>query len=132
MAEVYAWPEGELYIWSGAATASGSPVAYVTNATLTTQWQWSNDPRLDGSYRNHLQGQRANINAALAYTIGTSAVTLAQNTAVVHVKFQHNGVNGSAGFIGYSGQIDSLNLQGSEGGTYGLSMAAHCNIWSAY
>ena len=132
MAEVYAWPEGALYIWSGAANASGAPVAYVNNANLTTQWQWSNDPRLDGSYRDHLQGQRANINAALAYTIGQNAVTLAQATATVHFKFQHNGVDGSAGFIAYSGKIDSLNLNGAAAGTYAMTLAAHCNIWSAY
>jgi hypothetical protein len=132
MAEVYAWPEGALYIWSGAATASGNPVAYANNATLTTQWQWSNDPRLDGTYRNHLQGQRGNLNAALSYTIGVAAVTLAQATATVHIKLQHNGVNGSAGFIAYSGRIDSLNLNGAEGGVYGLSLAAHFNQWSAY
>lgn len=132
MAEIYAWPEGALYIWSGAANASGTPAAYVNNATLAVQWQWSNDPRLDGSYRDHLQGKRGNLNATLAYTIGMGLVELAHATATVHFKLQHDGVDGSAGFIGYSGRIDSLNLNGSEGGTYGLSIAAHVNEWSAY
>lgn len=132
MSEVFAWPEGALYIWSGSANASGASVAYVNNASIAMQYQWGNEALLDGSYRNHLQGKRGNINVTFAYTMNDAIVTLAEATATVHFKLQHDGVNGSAGFIAYSGKIDSLNVQGSENGTYAVSMAAHCNLWSAY
>lgn len=132
MTEVFSWTEGTLYVWSGAATASGTPVAYVTNASISPQWQWSNDARLDGSYRHVLQGRRANISLALGYTVGMNLVVLAQGNASVHFKFDQNGVNGSAGWLAYTGRINTLGLQGAEGGTYALSVAGYCNEWSAY
>lgn len=132
MPEVYGWPEGSLWVWTGSHTASGNPVAFVSDSNVRPTYQWQSDPTVSGSYRIHLGGVRfdANFNALFAHD--TRLKILYAGTANTHIKFQQSGIHGTAGWIAYSGRINQLSEAGGEGRLYTYSLGYFSHIWSAY
>lgn len=122
-----------LHLWTGAATASGSALAYVQQARFAPAWGWRGDPSLSGSVREHLTGQRADFAFEGVFTLeaAQTLARLAQSATAVHVKYTHSSLDGSAGYVAYSGRIDALAcLSDVNGAAYTLS--AHSYQWSAF
>jgi hypothetical protein len=131
MSEAFIFPEGEIHLWTGTATASAL-VAYAraTEAVFTRGWR--STPIIDGTYCDQQTGQRANVNIQALYTYDSTIMRLDASATAVHVRLNHSGVNGSAGYVLWSGYIDSLAFAGSEGNPYVYTLAYHANAWSAY
>ena len=132
MPEVYSFPEGTLHLWTGAANASGNPIAYVQNANAVPTWGWQPEPSISGVYRDHKTGLSISLNAGIAWTFDKTIMKIAESATAVHAKIMNSSVNGSAGYLMYSGRIDSLPYQGAQGGFFQYSLVAHFNIWSAF
>ena len=134
MAETYAWLEGTVYIWTGTGTAS-AVVAYAQSVRATLVRGWENYQTLDGAWHNRHTGQRADVQIGALLTRDNSALNAMFDAtgALVHVHmiYDHS-AGGSAGRILYSGQIDTLSDNGSDGQSVNLEMAYHCNSWTAY
>lgn len=129
--EVYTWNEGQIYLWSGTATASAL-IAFAQNAQALLQYGWENHPSVAGVYAEHLTGQRADLTIQALYTYDAAAIKLILSATALHVKLDHSGINGSAGFLFYSGHVDTLAPGGSEGIPYSYTLAYHAFAWSAY
>ena len=134
MHEPFNFTDGALHIWTGAANASGSAIAYVQGAHFNPTWGWQTDPSLSGTYRDHLTGQHARLIFDSVYTFDSRLAKLAQSATAVHFKWTHSSIDGSAGYIAYSGRIDSLTYQPTADGVpYTLyRLEAYANIWSAF
>jgi len=130
-AETYAWPEGELLIWTGSAASVG--VGRMNNSTHQIVHGWLNaGPSLSGVYTDHLTGKRANVSIAAGFTYDTELIRIMQAATAVHIEARYSSVNGSAGWKFYSGRIDSQTVQGGAAGLFNFTMTYHSNDWSAY
>ena len=70
MAESFAWGDGNVYIYTGNATPSTSAVlAYAQDTKLPINRGWDNRAAANGTYYNHLTGQRADVSIAAVYTV---------------------------------------------------------------
>jgi len=134
MPEPFNFTDGALHVWTGAATASGSAIAYVYGAQLNPHWGWQADPSLGGTVREHLTGQHARLVFESVYTTDSRLAKLAQSATAVHFKWTHSSIDGSAGYIAYSGHIDSLTYEPTADGVpYTLyRLEAHAYAWSAF
>ena len=131
MPEAYAWPEGSVSIYTGAG-ATSAVVAYAQNSNLALTRGWMNQVTLGGAYSDHLTGQRADVSLGAVYTFDKTLQKLHESATAVHMKLMHSSINGSAGFILYSGRIDSFQYAGTEENPYTYTLAAHFNAWSAF
>lgn len=132
MPEAFSWPEGSLSLSTGVPFATSALIAYCENTNLTEKWGWNNIPAASGNYSDTLTGQRADVTFGAVFTFDKTALRMAQAATAVHMKLNHNTINGSAGVYLYSGRIDSLTLQGQAAGVYHYTMQAHFNVWTAY
>jgi hypothetical protein len=58
---------------------------------------------------------------------------MAASATAMHVRVTHaNPVNGTAGFVLYSGRVDAIRYAGSEAAPYTYQLTYHANAWSAY
>jgi len=131
MPERYAWPEGQLLVWTG--TSNPVTAAYVENVRGSHAWGWYNiGPSIGGTYTDHLTGQRADVSVGVAYTYDTTLVKMAQSATAVHIQLNHSGVNGSAGWKYYSGRLVAQTVEAYEGGLYSLTLQYYANNWTAY
>jgi hypothetical protein len=132
MPEAFSHSEGTLHLWTGTATASAL-VAYVQNIGGNFINGWLNEPRGDLSYRNVQTGQRVDLQIGTYLTPDFTLHRLFASATAVHAHLrQFNSAQGSAGYFFYSGRIDSLALNGSEGGLVSFNLTYHANRWSAY
>lgn len=132
MAEAYAWSEGSITFWTGSATAS-AVVAFAQTNDLTLARGWNNYQTLDGSYHDSITGQRADLNVGAVYTSDLTLARMVESGTALHVKLNHyNAVNGSAGFLLYSGRVDLLRYAGTDAAPYMYQLTYHANRWSAY
>jgi hypothetical protein len=133
MSEAFSWPEGNLYLITGSATASAL-LGYVKSLQLNPFRGWENYQTLDGTWHNRQTGRRIDVSVSLAHTVDNAildAVFDASHTAVhLHHVAAYTGV--SAGCIMYSGVIDTLSTNGNEGDLFVRQFTYHCNNWSAY
>lgn len=132
MPESYGFSEGNLHLYTGVTGASGTPVAYVQNVSLTLAIGWQPEPSISGVYRDHKTGLQANLNAGVCYTFDKTMQRMFESATAVHGKFIHSSVNGTGGYLLMSGRMDNLAYNGSQGGAMLYSLAAHFNIWSAF
>lgn len=133
MSENYAFSEGSLYIWTGAATASGSVIALVQNVSLQPNIQWQSFQNLTGGYYQHNAGQNVNVNAGISYTDETYLLKLFALKTAVHAKIEHSSlVNGTAGYILYSGRLSLFGLDGSQGGVMNRALSYVGHEWTGY
>ena len=134
MAETYVWPEGTIYLWTGSATSS-AVVAYAMNVRATVMRGWDNYQTLDGAWHNRHTGLRADVSIGALLTRDNSALNAMFDTTAapvhLHLMWDH-GAGGSAGRIFYSGQLDTLNDNGSDGQSTMMDMMYHANAWTAY
>lgn len=133
MSEVFAWPEGELHLWTGSHTASGSPVAYVTNVNVNCAYAWQSDATLGGVYRQHLTDVRADYSLQVGWQFEQTLSVLHAAQTAVHAKVTCNipGI-GSAGILLYSGRLSTLGLNGADGSVFNRSLNGFSHTWSAF
>ena len=133
MAEVWAWPEASVYLYTGTATASAL-VAYAQNTRVSLVRGWDNYRTLTGLYQDALTGLRADVQIGALYTLDNTALTrFFESATAVHIHFRlANTPVGSAGHFLYSGRLDSLEIAGSDGELFRYAVNYHANAWSAY
>lgn len=131
MPEAITWNEGQIWMWTGSATASAL-IAFAENMQLLPVRGWLNEPALNGQYYDRISGRRADLVVGAMYTRDAAIQKLDAAETAVHMKLLHSGVYGSAGVLLWSGRIDSLGLIGSQGSPYQYQMSYHCNAWSAF
>lgn len=130
--EAYSWPEGLIAVWTGSASAS-AVVAYATNLQAQLDYGMQSDAAVNGRYRIHTTGRRGNVMVGAVYTYSNTLQKMADSGRTdVHVRLLHNNINGSAGLVLYSGAIDGLMLQGSEGIPFTWQLSYHAHVWSAF
>lgn len=129
--EAFGWPEGQVYLWTGTATAS-AVVALAQNTQGVFQRGWETHQSIDGVYGQHLTGQRADVSIGAVYTYDATIKRMVDAATAIHLKLYHSSINGSAGLILYSGVVDAFGLNGSENNPYVYTLQYHCHIWSAY
>ena len=132
MAEVFAWPEGELHLWTGSSTASGNPIAYVNNMTVTLTVRWQSDAAVDGTYRQHSTEKRADFSFGIDYLYGDGLVALFNAQTACHAKFTHKNTLASAGIILYSGRINTLALAGNEAAVFNETLNGFAHLWTGF
>lgn len=132
MPEVFGWPEGRCWLWTGTATASAL-VAYQENTQIQMAYGVENYQTLDSAYHDAWTGQIATIQIGALHT--TNHLTLqkfADAKTGVHIHFARSAGGVSAGHYFYSGAIDGVGQQGQAGGMYKFRLVYHANRWSAY
>lgn len=133
MPETFAWPDGTLSIWTGAASPSTSAViAYARDTQASLTWGYDNRVNASGVYLNHLTGYRADINFNAVQTIDTTLAKMAQSATAVHLKLIQNNIVGSAGYFFYSGRIATIVYRGSEKNPFMYQLTVFANAWSAF
>jgi hypothetical protein len=132
MAEVYSWPEVRLYAYTGTATTSAL-VGYGQDVTLALQWGYDNFQTLTGTWADTLTGQRADLLVGTLWIASNSALHRMTGTAVHWVlRASAPAAGPTAGYLLWSGRIDTLTLAGRSGDLYSERLSYHCNAWSAY
>lgn len=133
MTEAFSHREGALYMWTGSAAASGSPVGFVNNVSVSFQYSWQNQLSIGTARYEWLNDARADVMIGTLWTNTSRVYELAHQTGqVVHIKLEASGVNGSGGWLVYSGQIDSVQVLSQQGGVDMLSMMGHGFEWTGY
>lgn len=131
--EAYSWPEGSVSFWSGnAAPIASALLAYAENLNFSPARGYDNRAAAGGLYRDHITGRYATLNIGAMYTKDNTIVKMFESETAIHCKLMHSSVNGTAGWILYSGRIDSLPLAGSEGQVFKYTVNYHANAWSAF
>ena len=132
MSEIFSYAEGQLHVYTGSHTASGSPVAYVENVGLSPQIAWQSRPAVDGTYRSWITDERADFNFTVNYLLGSTLPALFEQRTAVHVKFTQSNGLGSAGYIAYSAVLTQAGLNGAQGGMFTQPINGYCHTWSAF
>lgn len=131
MTEAFSHREGQLFVWTGTATASAL-VAFAQGVQANVVRGWLNEPRGDLSYRDVQTGQRLDVQIGTLLTWDMTLQRLFDSATALHMHFKESGLYGSAGWFWYSGRLDSLTLNSQEGGLVNFAAAGHFNRWSAY
>ena len=157
MPEVFAFPEGKLYLWyaysgywsayltasgTGSASASaiaqsgslasGTALAFAQDATLTFAYGWIERYHDDGTYRRSLSGQRADLN--IGHMLSDQATyNLAQSKSAMNATFEGyiSGTQQTARWTLYSGVIDNISINQAEGALFNSKLSYHAYEWSA-
>lgn len=129
--EAFSWREGTCYFWTATATASAVP-AYIQNTKLAFSKGFTNRVQGDGSYWDHLTGQRVDVSIGAMFAPNDTVARWFDSGVMINARFNHSGVNGSAGFSLWSGRIDRADYDGTEKTPYRYSVSMHFNVWSAY
>src|SRR3990172_4707973 len=125
MAEVWAWPEASVYLYTGTATASAL-VAYAQNTRVSLVRGWDNYRTLTGLYQDALTGLRADAQIGALDTV--TLTRMFESATAVHAHFRHANSNvGSAGHFLYSGRLDTLEFAGSDGELFRYAVNYHAN-----
>ena len=130
-AEVFAWPEGEVLLWTGSATPYA--VGYANGVAVQVTEGWRNrGPSLGGTYNDFLTGRIAYVNVRAGYTYDADLIGIMQAGTAVHCEVRHSGINGTAGVVLHSGRLSNLTINGQAGGLFTYSLNYYANHWSAY
>lgn len=133
MPEAFMWAEGAISLWTGEASPSTSAVvAYARNLQGLLAWGWDEHESIDGVYARHLTGQSVDLTLGAIYTFDSTIMRLAQSATALHLKLNQSGVNGSAGYVLYSGHLTTLALAGDEQNPFVYTLTYRGNLWSAY
>lgn len=132
MAEVYSWPEGQIALWTGTATASAM-IGYATDLQLVFDRKFINRRTLSGSYYNLESDKLVSVGFGQMMTNSLDVWKIFQSATAVHMRLNHSAYpNGSAGFYLYSGVLTNVTLGGTEGGVYKYNVSYYANEWSGY
>ena len=133
--EVFAWPEGKLYLYASASgTTSGSGIGFAEDATLSIAYGWRENTQPDGTVTNHITGKRVELAIGKLHA-STTLFNIANATGAVNAKFETlvtGGLSQSAQFLLYSGWIDSFTVAGQAGGLFHATLTMHANIFSGF
>lgn len=129
--EAYSWIEGQVYIYTG-NLATSAVVAYATQCNLNLSRGTVNSETLAGTYYDYSTGKRADFTFGAVMCFDGTLRRLFDSATAVHLKFMHSSVAGTAGYMLYSGRIDTLSFAGTERNPYTFTMAGHANIWSGF
>lgn len=132
MGEVYSWNEGQIFVWTGSATASAR-VAYATNIDLAFKRPFINRRTMGGAYYNLESDRRVDVNIGAMFSNSMELWNIFQSATAVHMRVEHSAQpNGSAGFVLYSGVMTDFSIIGSDRETFSYQMAYYANEWSGY
>lgn len=132
MPEAFVWPEGQVYIWTGTATASAR-VAYATDLDTKFKLEFINRRALDGTYYDLPGEERVDVTVGALFTVSTEIYRIFRSATAVHMHILHSAAPmGSAGYFLYSGRLTDVALKGSEGAAFNYSLTYYTNRWSAY
>lgn len=131
MAEVFAWREGQVYVWTGNSTVSAL-TAYAQNINASLVYGWNNRRLVTGTYQDVLTGVRVDVQIGAMYTPDAILQKFALLTAETHLHLRHSSLGGTAGIFLWSGRIDRIDIQGNEGNVYNFTVAYHSNVVSGY
>lgn len=129
--EAYSWNEGQIYAWTGSATAS-AVIAFARDMQLSMQWGIDNVSTISGTYHDRVTGQRADLSIGALFTFNATIGRMVQSATAMHMKLLHSSINGSAGFVLWSGRVDALSLVGSDDNVLQYTVQHHANRWSAF
>lgn len=129
--EAYSWMEGQLWVFTG-NLATSAVVAYATQNNLNLTWGNVNNQTLAGTYYDYNTGKRADLTVGAVMCFDSTLNRIADSATAVHMKFINSSVAGTAGYMLYSGRIDSLQFAGTERSPYTYTLAAHFNVWSGF
>ncbi len=129
--EAFSWMEGQLWVYTG-NLATSAVVAFAQQNNLNITWGNVNSETLAGTYYDYETGKRADFTVGAVMCFDGTLRRIADARTAVHMKFINSSVNGSAGYMLYSGRIDSLQFAGTEASPYTFTLAAHFNTWSGF
>lgn len=130
-AENYSFREGVLTVSTG--TSNPYTAAYVRNVRAQVVYGWLDvGPTMGGQYSYHLTGKIATLSMEIGFTPDRTLRKIFESATAVHINVSHNSVGGSAGYLFYSGRLDTVNLPEQEGATIPYSLTYHAHEWSAY
>lgn len=131
MREAIAFSEGSARLWTGSAAHYGFALAQSVNVSFG--YGWNNFQTLDGTYRNLLTGQRADVTIAAAQSYDMAIFRMFQSATAIHMELWHGTpISVSAGWVLWSGRIDQLQIQGQQGDVLRYNLTYHANVWSGY
>jgi hypothetical protein len=130
--EVYTWPEGAVYLWTG-TTGNSALIAYATDTQIREVHGFINFPTLTGTYHDVITGRRADVGIGALYLADSLVLQqFASAETAVHMHLAHTANGASAGRFLWSGRIDSYENAGRQGALFTVRLNYHANIWSAY
>lgn len=129
--ESFSWMEGSLWFFTG-NMATSAVVAYATQNNLNFSYGVVNSQTLAGTYYNYQTGQRVDLTVGAVMVFDSTLRRLADSATAVHMKFINSSVAGTAGYMLYSGRIDTLSFAGTERAPYTYTLAYHANQWSGF
>ncbi len=129
--EAYSWTEGQLWVFTG-NLATSAVVAFAENTRLNLTWGNVNRETLAGGYYDYTTGKRADMSIGAVMCSDKTLARLADSATAVHMKFINSSVNGSAGYMLYSGRIDTLAYDGTQAAPFKYTLAYHANVWSGF
>ena len=132
MAEVFAFSEGALFLWTGSLTASGSvPLAFVQSVALSEQVSNTPYKTNDGLFHNIETECRYLLAIGQGYAppairgFYRPYISGTASGIPVHYALEHSANGVWEKYIGYSAYIDNLAINGSEGQLMSFSLQAH-------
>lgn len=131
MPEVFTFREGQLSISTGDSSTSAI-VAYARNTNVNLTRGWYNTQSINGVYRDHQTGRRADGSIEYLYTPDATIIKMMESATAIHLKLMHSGLGGTGGLHVYTAYIDSFNYRGTEAQPYTFSLSFHSNRWSAF
>lgn len=129
--ESYSWMEGQIWVFTG-NLATSAVVAYATQNNLNFSRGVVNNETLAGTYYDYQTGKRVDFTFGAVMCFDSTLRRIYDSATAVHMKFIHSSVAGTAGYMFYSGQIDTLSFAGTEKSPYTFTMAGHANLWSGF
>lgn len=129
--EAFSWMEGQIAVFTG-NLATSAVVAFAQNTRLSLAIGFVNNETLGGGYYDVRTGQRADVSIGAVWCFDGTLARIFDSGTAVHMKIINSSVNGSAGYMLYSGRIDSLPYDGSENAPFKYTLTYHANVWSGF
>lgn len=129
--EAFVWPEGQVSLYTG-NLATSAVIAFAQNTRMGFAKGFVNAETLAGTYYDYKTGQRVDVTIGAVWCFDNTIARLFDSGTAVHMKIINSGVNGSAGYMLYSGCIDSLPYDGTENAPFKYTLTYHANVWSGF
>lgn len=122
MAEVYAWPEATLYLWSGNATATA--MIFAEDVRLTIDWRWEKRQTfataggIAGRTRFTLAEKNVGLSLGQAWA-SQEVVLFLQSATAFNAALSGSSLIQTAGYKLCSAVCNQWSLAGAQGGIFG-------------
>ena len=137
MAEVFVWPEGSAYLWTGNSSTSAL-VTFATRATVSPSIErYSYRAPYATTYTHIELDRRMRLSISQAWspdskTLANFLQNAAGGAAHCHVFALTPGVSGSGGWFGWTGVLEAGDLSTEDGGVHPFNINGWFEAWSAY